>query len=97
MIFSGKHTIVLIDREHDVWVLPFARGSYELQGDTAISGHAVTTLPRSNMSMVKGTFGEYTIHLGGGKVQMTAAGSPAILLAEDEKIKDPAILTAIQG
>ncbi|MDR2441854.1 MAG: hypothetical protein LBE12_21070, partial [Planctomycetaceae bacterium] len=76
---------------------------------------------------VKGTLGDYTIHLGSGEVQMTAGGSLTILpvhsqhrgrlflpfidddpktaeiisktllLAEDNKIKDPTILDAIRN
>jgi hypothetical protein len=75
--------------------------------------------------MIKGTLGEYTIHLGSGEVQMMASGSLTILpvhsqhrgrlflpfidddpktaeimsktllLAEDNKIKDPTILATI--
>ncbi|MDR3110616.1 MAG: DUF4132 domain-containing protein [Planctomycetaceae bacterium] len=82
---------------------------------------------RKSHAQVRGTFGEYTVHLGSGEVQMMAGGSltilpvhsqqrgrlflpfidddpksaeilsKTILLAEDEKIKDPTILAAIQG
>jgi hypothetical protein len=82
---------------------------------------------KKSHAMVKGTLGEYTVHLGSGEVQMMAGGSltilpvhsqrrgrlflpfidddpktaeivsKTILLAEDDKIKDPTILGAIQG
>jgi hypothetical protein len=82
---------------------------------------------RKSHAQIKGKFGEYTVHLGSGEVQMMAAGSLTILpvhsqhrgrlflpfidddpksaeilsktimLAEDEKIKDPTILSAISG
>ncbi|MDR0704993.1 MAG: DUF4132 domain-containing protein [Planctomycetaceae bacterium] len=82
------------------------------------------TLKKSH-AMVKGTLGEYTIHLGSGEVQIMAGGSLTILpvhsqhrgrlflpfidddpktaeivskillLAEDNKIKDPTILDII--
>ncbi|MDR2117159.1 MAG: DUF4132 domain-containing protein, partial [Planctomycetaceae bacterium] len=84
------------------------------------------TLKKSH-ALVKGTLGEYTIHLGSGEVQIMAGGSLTILpvhsqhrgrlflpfidddpktaeimsktllLAEDNKIKDPTILEAIRN
>ncbi|MDR3196505.1 MAG: DUF4132 domain-containing protein, partial [Planctomycetaceae bacterium] len=84
------------------------------------------TLKKSH-ALIKGTLGEYTIHLGSGEVQMTAGGSLTILpvhsqqrgrlflpfidddpktaeimsktllLAEDNKIKDPTILETIRN